>query len=167
MLLVPTSFPLSLINYLFLILYSHRLILGFEIIYRIVSTSLSIWHSFFYNKHQYSPLHLLGTLKTCGYWDKCNHFFYCLLFYTVVDRCDPNPCQNGAICTNLGTSFQCQCLDGFTGTLCDNGKDYFSLAGAMGGNSDFSPNSQHYYTGTSSHNSKKYFFPHKSRPMCA
>ena len=41
--------------------------------------------------------------------------------YTVIDRCNPDPCQNGATCNNFGTSFTCDCTPGFAGTVCDNG----------------------------------------------
>ena len=41
-----------------------------------------------------------------------------------VDDCDPNPCQNGGVCTDTGTnSFTCQCASGFTGTTCDQDVD--------------------------------------------
>jgi hypothetical protein len=41
---------------------------------------------------------------------------------TVLTLCDPDPCQNGATCTehSNGTEyFDCECLPGYNGTICD------------------------------------------------
>ena len=43
---------------------------------------------------------------------------------TVLTLCDPDPCQNGATCTERlhsnGTEyFDCECLPGYNGTICD------------------------------------------------
>lgn len=32
--------------------------------------------------------------------------------------CDPNPCFNEGVCTEMGSSFVCECVAGFTGPLC-------------------------------------------------
>ena len=34
--------------------------------------------------------------------------------------CSPNPCYNGGKCSASGTSYSCNCLNGFFGTLCQN-----------------------------------------------
>lgn len=39
-----------------------------------------------------------------------------------VDDCTPNPCQNGAYCSDLTNEFTCTCLAGYTGDLCQDGK---------------------------------------------
>nr|XP_054763787.1 fibropellin-3-like [Lytechinus pictus] len=36
-----------------------------------------------------------------------------------LDACASDPCLNGSTCTNVGTGFECECLPGFFGTLCD------------------------------------------------
>ncbi|CAH1230883.1 NOTCH1 [Branchiostoma lanceolatum] len=36
-----------------------------------------------------------------------------------IDDCSPNPCQNGALCKDIGNRFQCICKLGFTGTRCE------------------------------------------------
>ena len=36
------------------------------------------------------------------------------------DPCDPNPCQNGGVCTELAGNVDCGCINGYTGTLCEN-----------------------------------------------
>ena len=39
-----------------------------------------------------------------------------------LDRCSPNPCENGGICRQVPESeaFQCQCLPNYTGVRCEN-----------------------------------------------
>ena len=54
-----------------------------------------------------------------------------------IDECDPNPCQNGAICTNLlHGAFQCSCSAGWTGELCDIDTDYCALDSSLYGPCD-------------------------------
>ena len=36
-----------------------------------------------------------------------------------IDVCDPNPCQNGGICTDHVNSYTCTCASGFTGNDCE------------------------------------------------
>ena len=37
-----------------------------------------------------------------------------------IDPCDPNPCQNGGMCTITSiTTFECTCSEGYTGNTCD------------------------------------------------
>lgn len=40
-----------------------------------------------------------------------------------LDQCSPNPCSNGATCTDLGNSFRCSCPPGFTGERCETNID--------------------------------------------
>jgi hypothetical protein len=40
------------------------------------------------------------------------------LCYVTPDHCAPNPCQNGATCTNSATGYTCACAPGYTGTNC-------------------------------------------------
>ena len=35
---------------------------------------------------------------------------------TEVDECDPDPCQNGATCTDQFNAYECACVLGYTGT---------------------------------------------------
>lgn len=48
-----------------------------------------------------------------------------------MNACASNPCLNGGVCTNSGTSFTCACAAGFSGTTCSTGKYpfYFSMKG--------------------------------------
>ena len=36
-----------------------------------------------------------------------------------TDECKSSPCQNGGICTDKVASFSCQCVTGYTGSLCE------------------------------------------------
>ena len=36
-----------------------------------------------------------------------------------VNECLENPCENGATCENTEGSFNCHCVDGWTGDKCD------------------------------------------------
>ena len=49
-------------------------------------------------------------------------FFYCLLFFSKVSLCEPNPCKNGGECIKDGNDFDCLCPVGFRGRFCHVGK---------------------------------------------
>ena len=51
-------------------------------------------------------------------WQKL-HFDLHFILLSDVDECDPNPCQNGGICTDGINSFTCSCEDGYSGDTCD------------------------------------------------
>ena len=37
----------------------------------------------------------------------------------MVDRCNPNPCEHGGVCTQTSREFSCDCRDtGYTGAVC-------------------------------------------------
>ena len=38
---------------------------------------------------------------------------------TDLDECEPNPCRNNGICTDLINSYRCTCPSGFTGPNCE------------------------------------------------
>ena len=46
----------------------------------------------------------------------------------VIDRCASNPCKNGGICFNMGTTYICQCRKlgnkVFDGKNCERGTHY-------------------------------------------
>lgn len=52
------------------------------------------------------------------------HYCHCQAGYTgsycedEVDECSPNPCQNGATCTDYLGGFSCKCVAGYHGSNC-------------------------------------------------
>ena len=38
---------------------------------------------------------------------------------TPSNPCTPNPCKNGALCSNRNSAAKCQCISGFTGQFCE------------------------------------------------
>ena len=43
---------------------------------------------------------------------------------TEIDDCISILCQNGGKCTDGVLSYQCDCPDGFTGTICETGRKH-------------------------------------------
>uniref|UniRef100_A0A669DUC1 Neurogenic locus notch homolog protein 1 n=1 Tax=Oreochromis niloticus TaxID=8128 RepID=A0A669DUC1_ORENI len=63
--------------------------------------------------------------KPCYCLDAGNvHYCHCQVGYTgsyceeQVDECTPNPCQNGATCTDFLGGYTCKCMPGYLGTNC-------------------------------------------------
>ena len=50
------------------------------------------------------------------------YFSLYLRFFTAVDHCFSNPCANNGTCHNSLHGYQCSCIDGFTGSDCEEGK---------------------------------------------
>ena len=48
----------------------------------------------------------------------------------VMDRCEPNPCQNGGTCTFMGDNFTCSCGESWKGMVCSECNDGFSMTPA-------------------------------------
>ena len=40
-------------------------------------------------------------------------------YFPDIDDCDPNPCNNGGVCTDGIDSYTCTCAEGYTGVNCD------------------------------------------------
>ena len=40
-----------------------------------------------------------------------------------IDECDSSPCQNGGSCTDIVNGHTCNCVDGYDGPNCENGKN--------------------------------------------
>ena len=52
----------------------------------------------------------------------------CLFFWSDLDECEENPCENGGTCsTPQFDMFACDCVEGFTGDRCETSKQYISL----------------------------------------
>ena len=39
-----------------------------------------------------------------------------------IDDCNPNPCQNGAVCTDAMNDYSCKCTPGYEGKNCTESK---------------------------------------------
>jgi len=42
-------------------------------------------------------------------------------YFSDINECSPNPCQNGATCVDLVGSYRCDCKTGYSGTNCETG----------------------------------------------
>ena len=43
-----------------------------------------------------------------------------MIFFSDIDECKSNPCKNGGTCGDLINGFNCSCVLGFDGTLCEH-----------------------------------------------
>ena len=43
------------------------------------------------------------------------------MFFSDINECANNPCQNGATCVNLQGSYRCDCKSGYSGSNCETG----------------------------------------------
>ena len=46
------------------------------------------------------------------------NFFY----LSERDKCEPNRCKNGGTCVDLYHSFRCECISGYSGSQCQEGR---------------------------------------------
>jgi hypothetical protein len=53
--------------------------------------------------------------------------FFSFVLQPSYDYCQSSPCQNGGLCVDTLVYFQCECVNGFTGPLCQNGIFLFNL----------------------------------------
>ncbi|XP_056010719.1 sushi, nidogen and EGF-like domain-containing protein 1 isoform X4 [Ostrea edulis] len=51
----------------------------------------------------------------------------------LANACRSNPCQNNATCGNVGSGFNCNCVNGFTGAHCENAKPCKNLTAPKNG----------------------------------
>ena len=42
--------------------------------------------------------------------------------YPDINECENDPCQNGGTCVNSPGGYSCNCVDGYTGDHCQEGK---------------------------------------------
>ena len=45
-----------------------------------------------------------------------------IIFPSDIDDCSSSSCLNGATCVDGVNSFKCQCVKGYDGDRCENGK---------------------------------------------
>ena len=43
----------------------------------------------------------------------------CICIFAVYTECEISRCENGGTCRKLGVSYICDCLDDYTGSLCE------------------------------------------------
>ena len=51
--------------------------------------------------------------------------FSCKLVFFYLserDKCEPNRCKNGGTCVDLYHSFRCECISGYSGYQCQEGR---------------------------------------------
>lgn len=49
------------------------------------------------------------------------------LFFSLLGNCRQNPCKNSGTCAVKGDDIECHCKGGFTGDLCEKGKDILKI----------------------------------------
>jgi len=47
------------------------------------------------------------------------------LYFADVNTCRSHPCMNGGTCHSLFDAYKCDCVDGFSGDVCDSRKYLF------------------------------------------
>ena len=51
-----------------------------------------------------------------------HRFVHHTVHFSDIDECFSEPCQNNATCVDLVDAFDCTCLVGYTGTVCETSK---------------------------------------------
>lgn len=51
------------------------------------------------------------------------------MYSSDADECKENPCKNDADCKNTHGSFTCACKCGWTGMMCEHGKQPLTVLG--------------------------------------
>jgi len=49
-------------------------------------------------------------------------------FYLVTGICEKLPCTNGGTCKTAGNTYNCECLEGYTGKNCETGMHDYKYA---------------------------------------
>lgn len=52
----------------------------------------------------------------------CKYLKVYVIQSAEVSPCDSNPCPNNMTCARDGANYTCECMAGFTGLNCENGK---------------------------------------------
>lgn len=61
------------------------------------------------------------SARYCSVSQRClKTLLMCFRCETEIDECEPSPCLNGATCLDRLNHFQCVCVPGFSGTLCES-----------------------------------------------
>ena len=64
----------------------------------------------------------------CYYLKTCKEFVMIYMTFSHepdIAECASNPCQNGAVCSDLENGFQCTCSFGYKGRFCEEGNVHF------------------------------------------
>ena len=64
--------------------------------------------------------------------EKCDVFCELICCTTAIappSACEPNPCQNDGVCTDLGGmgAYECTCSAGFKGDDCETGRPMYFI----------------------------------------
>ena len=55
------------------------------------------------------------------FFSKCSFMIAFYWLFVDINECASDPCQNDATCVDSVNGYDCNCTDGYTGTLCDTG----------------------------------------------
>ena len=74
-------------------------------------------------------------VRSCGLLMRMSHcicfFSFAVFYYLDIDECLSNPCVNGGSCINGVNSYRCNCLSGWEGPHCADGKFIIRTGGQI------------------------------------
>ena len=65
------------------------------------------------------PVYLCVPISTESGLDPAGNSEECL----DINECESDPCQNQGTCLNREAAYECQCVEGYTGTVCETDID--------------------------------------------
>ena len=64
----------------------------------------------------------LNFAEITSIWSRKLAMFNMYLYFSDINDCDPNPCENNATCSDEVNDYNCTCMAGYFGKNCSQGK---------------------------------------------